>query len=381
MLRRARELPPRSAIFYALLLVDAAGVPHSLQTALIDLHAAASAPIFGLFDHQLGRGIVGGPLVSIAEASHLSAQVAARVLAGEAPSANRLPPLGPGLPTFDWRELRRWGIRERTLPPGSTVLFRPLSAWSLYRWEIVGALALITLLAGLVVGLVVSGARRRRAELEVRALSRRLLTASEEERRWLARELHDDLAQRLARLAIDAARIERGEATAAGGVDLASMRTEIGSLSSDVHALSRRLHPIVLDDLGLEEALRAEAERFGASESIAVSLQLEELHGELAPDIALCLYRIAQEAMRNVARHARADRVEISLRLEQGGCALEVRDNGVGFDPQAERSGPGLGHVSMRERVQLVGGRLAIRSATGRGTAVRAWVPLETGGA
>jgi signal transduction histidine kinase len=213
------------------------------------------------------------------------------------------------------------------------------------------------------------------------ALLREILQSRipEDERRWLARELHDDLAQRLARLAIDAARLERAGSVAASGIDLVAMRREIASMSHDVHALSHRLHPSLLDHLGLEEALRAEAERFSDSESIAVELQLDELPNKPSPDAALCLYRIAQEALHNVARHARADRVEVSLRTTNGGCELVVRDNGVGFDPQKQRSGPNLGHASMRERVRLLSGRLSIHSVPNHGTTIAAWVPLRGG--
>jgi signal transduction histidine kinase len=167
----------------------------------------------------------------------------------------------------------------------------------------------------------------------------------------------------------------------ASGVDLRGLRGEIDSMSSDVHALSRRLHPSLLDNLGLEEALRAEAERFSGAQSIAVECRIEELRDKPSPDAALCLYRIAQEALNNVARHARADRVEVSLRATNGGCELEIRDNGVGFDSQKHRIGSSLGHASMRERVHLVGGRLAIRSVPHHGTTVAAWVPLRAGGA
>ncbi len=241
------------------------------------LHEVASAPIFGLFDTLLGQGIVGGPLLPIETVSHLSAEAAANILRGEPPATNRVPAVSPGPPVFDWRELERWGIRARDLPPGSTIRFRPPSPWVQYRWPVLGGLSIIVILAGLVIGLLVHRARRRVAELEVRALSQRLLTASEDERRWLARELHDDLAQRLARLAIDAARLERADSMAASGIDLGAMRGEIASMSHDVHALSHRLHPSLLDHLGLEEALRAEAERFSGAESIAVELRLEEL--------------------------------------------------------------------------------------------------------
>jgi signal transduction histidine kinase len=375
MASRAAALPPRTAIFYVLLLVDSAGVPHSSDRALVRLHAVANAPIFGLFETQLGQGIVGGSLVSVSEVSRRCVEAAVGVLRGEPPIAHRSPPVGPGPPVFDWRELRRWGIPGRRLPPGGTVRFRPQPMWDLYRWPILGGLAVIGVLATLVVGLTLNRVRRRTAEREVRTLSRRLLTAFEEERSRLARELHDDVSQRLARLAIDAARIESERPALTSGSGLGAMREEIASLSVDIHALSRRLHPTVLDDLGLVEALRAEAARVSRVESVAVDLRLEEPEVTLTPDTSLCLYRVAQEALRNVARHARARRVEISLRAKDGGCELEVRDDGVGFDPD-ERRGTGVGHASMRERMKLVGGRLAISSVPNRGTAVVAWAPL-----
>lgn len=378
MASRAAALPPHTAIFYALLLIDSSGVPHASERALERLHAVANAPIFGLFETQLGLGIVGGSLLAVSEVSRRSVEAAVGILNGEPPSAHRSPPLGPGPPVFDWRELRRWGIRESRLPPGSTVRFRPQSLWSLYRWTIVGGLAVIGVLAALVVGLTLNRVRRRVAEREVRTLSRRLLTAFEEERRRLGRELHDDLSQRLARLAIDVARIERKGPDPASGSDLGAMREEIVALSADIHALSRRLHPTVLDDLGIVEALRAEAERFSRAESIALDLRLAEPEGTLPPDAALCLYRVAQESLRNVASHARANRVEVSLRAKDGGYELEVRDDGVGFDPDARR-GAGLGLASMRERMTLVGGRLTISSTSSRGTSVVARVSLSGG--
>jgi signal transduction histidine kinase len=378
MVSRAASLPPRSAILYTTLHVDGAGIPHAFDASLERLHAASSAPIFGLFDTQLGLGLVGGSLYSVAELSRHAARAACGILRGEPPSGYRLPPATPGPPVFDWRELRRWGIREDALPPGSTVRFGPPPAWTLYQWPIASGLAAIVVLAALVVALNLHRVRRRAAEREVRNLSRRLLTASEEERRWLARELHDDVAQRLARLAIDASRLEREGLASTQSAELGSMREAIASLSADIHALSHHLHPSLLDHLGVAEALRAEAERFSRVEAIAVELRLDDLRKQLPPDSALCLYRVAQESLRNVARHAQATKVEISLRAKDGTCELEVRDDGVGFDGN-QRRGAGLGLASMGERVLLVGGRLAIRSTPHRGTAVIASVPLPRG--
>ena len=122
--------------------------------------------------------------------------------------------------------------------------------------------------------------------------------------------------------------------------------------------------------------MRSEAERFARTERVEIDLQLEETPSELASDKALCLFRVAQEALRNVAHHAHARRVAVVLRSADGALELGVSDDGVGFEPGAGRRGSGLGHVSLRERLHLVGGQLEISSVPGGGTIVLARVPL-----
>jgi signal transduction histidine kinase len=375
VVRLAAELPPRSAILHTILMVDAAGTTHTHESVLETLHAHVRTPIFGLFDNQLGRGVVGGRMIPIAEIGHRSTAVAVAMLRGEAPAAAGAAPVPPSPPVFDWRELRRWGIREAALPPGASVRFRPPPLWVEYRWAVIGILTTVLLQTALVLALLAQRSRLRVAQDEVCQLSRRLLTAFEEERSRVARDLHDDLAQRLARLAIDVARIERGGSAAGGAATTHPIGDEIVRLSSDVHTLSHQLHPSLLDNLGLAEALRAEAEQFATAESIAVDPSVDELRDEPPPDVALCLYRVAQEALRNVARHAGATRVSLALRSRQGGCELMIRDNGIGFDRGARSVGHGIGHAGMRERLSLVGGRLVIRSKAGSGTTVTAWAP------
>jgi signal transduction histidine kinase len=148
-------------------------------------------------------------------------------------------------------------------------------------------------------------------------------------------------------------------------------------LSEDVHALSYRLHPALLEDLGLTAALKAECERFSRQESVSVGVKLEEIPAEIPSDTGLCLFRVTQEALRNVVRHARAPAAEVSLRPLDGGLQLAVADTGVGFDSGRQRQRPSLGLASMRERVRLLGGELDVESAPGHGTTVLAWVPLE----
>ncbi len=219
--------------------------------------------------------------------------------------------------------------------------------------------------------------RRVFAEQESRSLSQRLLTANEDERRHLARELHDDLTQRLARLAIDAAQAERGLPAAPDSGSWRRMREELVRLSEDVHSLAYRLHPSILDELGLVEALRAECDHFLRREAIQVKLKSRNVPREIPSEVALCLFRIAQESLCNVARHARARAVEVSLAGMDGALQLSVHDNGIGFNPPQAHEHASLGLASMKERVGLVEGELHVESEPGHGATVVARVPLK----
>jgi signal transduction histidine kinase len=214
----------------------------------------------------------------------------------------------------------------------------------------------------------------RLSQEELRDVTSRLVAAQEEERARLARELHDDVTQRLARLAIDAGRAEIGGADAA---TLRGLREGLVALSEGVHALSYNLHPSILDDLGLVEAVQAECDRVAEQSALSVELVAEGVPVPTPTGAARCLYRVAQEAMRNVVRHAQARRIDVGVRRVRNGLRLTVRDDGVGFDLHVPRTRRTLGLASMRERVRVAGGKLTVESAPGRGTKVTAWVPLE----
>lgn len=372
---RVSALPPHTAVFYGLLAVDSAGVPHEHDRALDRLRSVSSAPIFGLFDSQLGRGIVGGPLVPVTQASHHAAATMLRLLNGETAASIESEHLVQSAPIYDFRELERWRIPESRVPAGSTILLRPASWLEQYKEPLILGTSLVGLESLLIVGLLVQRARRRRAEDEAVALSRRLITAHEDERGRLARELHDDVSQRLVRLVIDTAQVEKLLASSPDEGFARAMREDAARLSQDVHALSYRLHPSVLRDLGLTEALESECELFSRRESVHAELTSTSATLDLPPDRALCLFRIAQEALRNVARHARASRVEVTLSRLHRGVQMEVKDDGVGFVAERRAVRASLGHASMRERARLAHGTLEIRSAPGEGTTVVAWVP------
>lgn len=205
---------------------------------------------------------------------------------------------------------------------------------------------------------------------EIQHLAGRLLTAHEDERRRLARELHDDLTQRLASLAVQAGNLERSAGAAA-----AAMRVSLARLSEDVHAMSYRLHPSVLDDLGLVEALRAECDRVAHGGHVRVEVQAHDVPRRVSSETSLCLFRVAQEAINNATRHGRASSVTVQLTPHERGLQLAVADNGSGFDPDRPRESASLGLASMRERVRLLRGVLDIESTPGHGTKVTAWVP------
>jgi PAS domain S-box-containing protein len=222
----------------------------------------------------------------------------------------------------------------------------------------------------------------RQGKESYRNLAGQLLTAQEAERKRLARELHDDLSQRLAGLAMEAEMLEQQmPPQGAGAVRLKEMKDKLVTLSIDVHAMSRRLHPSILDDLGLPDAIASECARFQRQDSIAVNFRAENIPREVPPDIAVCLYRIAQEGLRNISKHAGATEVTISLVGENDTIQLTIMDNGNGFDPDRVKGKQGLGLDSMKERAHLIGGSFHIKSKPGQGTEIEVLVPLLGKGA
>jgi PAS domain S-box-containing protein len=219
---------------------------------------------------------------------------------------------------------------------------------------------------------------RKQAQQMQREFSKQLLQAQEAERARLARELHDDITQRLGVLAMNADRLDSEDDPAEQREIMHGIRDSLVVLSEDVHSLAYKLHPALLEHLGLAAALRTECERFSRQESISVDVKLDGLPADIPQEARLCLFRVAQEALRNVARHAHARAVRLSLHSLDGGLQLEVADNGSGFDPVEQPRQASLGLASMRERVRLLEGKLQIESERGRGTEILAWIPIKT---
>lgn len=213
---------------------------------------------------------------------------------------------------------------------------------------------------------------------QLRALAAQLLTAQDDERRRISRELHDDLNQRLAMLAVEIETFQQHlPSSKLIAEKLCSFHEQVVELSDDVRHLAYQFHPSILDDLGLPIALQRYIEDFSTRTGINVTLVHKDLPDPLPQDIASCLYRVAQESLGNVSKHAHASHAAVELLGSQTGVGLSVRDSGVGFDPATVKQPLiCLGFTSMKERVRLVNGRLEVKSSPGQGTEVRVWIPL-----
>jgi PAS domain S-box-containing protein len=509
VLQRASTLPARSAIFFAgVFEADADGATYTTERVLADLRARANAPVFGLLSVELGLGSIGGRLIDIEVLSRTAADVALRILGGTSPALIKTPVQQPGPPVFDWRELRRWGVREDRLPAGSIVQFREQSLWERYRWPIVGSVAAFVAQSLLITGLLVSRVKRRRAEQSLREsegrfrvlansapvmirtsdvdalatdfnlpwldftgrdlaaergsgwldgvhpddfatldetrrraferrepyrteyrlrradgeyrwlldsgqprftpdgafvgfigsaiditdlkaaratlsnLNRRLMEAQEQERSRLARELHDDVCQQMAVLALDLRRL--GESIPQSELDARQqardLQDDVTALATHVSGISHRLHSSKLDLLGLAAAAQTFCREVSSHYGVIVEFVHENVPPTLPPGIAINLFRVLQEALSNATKHSGVSRCYVSLRGTNDQLQLDVRDEGQGFDTEAALATSGLGLVSMQERVRLVNGTVAIESKVGAGTTVRATVPLAPNG-
>ncbi|WP_454062081.1 PAS domain-containing sensor histidine kinase [Candidatus Nitrospira salsa] len=218
----------------------------------------------------------------------------------------------------------------------------------------------------------------RQREEELQALGGQLISAQEDERRRLSHELHDDMNQRLAILALSIQTVQHDLPPANPmNQTLQSLYEQVSSLSDDVRHLAYQLHPSILDDLGLEVALQSFVKDFSKWEKIPITFTSRGLKRNLSQDVASCLYRVTQESLRNMAKHAEASQVAVSLQEEHPDITLRIKDDGKGFDVEAVRSGRhGLGLISMQERARLVHGTLSVNSSPERGTEICLVIPF-----
>ena len=504
LLERLKHLPSDTIVYHTAISQDAAG-DHFIDSAqsIPMVASAANAPVFVMDDVDLRAGTVGGDLVNWADDGRIAAEMAARVLNGERPQDIPVVTSNHAY-MFDWRALKRWGMNEKDLPPGSILLHRQPGFWELYKQYVFAAIFLILVQSAAILGLLWQRARRRKTEaelirseekfsksfrrsplaisiastkdgcyidvnetfeqqtgwcrdevigrspsdinlwvdphqrslfiqkllaegsvreLEVRirrkdgqirttlgsaelievngkpctlsviadvterkraeealaSLSGHLIETQDEERKRIAREIHDDYNQRVAMLAIDLEQLAEnvGDSSGETSQKVHELFDRVSELGADLHSLSHRLHSSTLESLGLLAGLEAFCKEFAEQQGVQIDFVHENVRRGLPADAALCMFRITQEALRNVKRHSGANRAEVRLEQLDGSLHLSVSDRGKGFNsnkPAAER---GIGIHSMEERLRLLGGNLEIQSRPMEGTRIDAWLPLK----
>ena len=506
ILREVSQLPPRSAILHLNFGTEGQGGAYSEDRVLADIHRVANAPLFGTQSTQLGHGIVGGRLMPIDALGQTAADVAIQILNGASPASIRTPVQQPGPPVFDWRELRRWNVNERRLPPDSVVQFQPPGLWERFKWLVVaGTLALVAQTV-LITALLANRIRRRRAEQSVREsegrfrvlansapvmlrlsdtdmrstdfnvpwltftgrtleselgsgwiegvhrndvashtqmcqqaferrepfrmeyrlrrfdgeyrwllesseprftpdgsftgyissaiditelkaaratlsnLNRRLMEAQEQERTRLARELHDDVSQRMTLLALELDQLRNALPDGANDAQaqINALNTSVAGLGKDLQAISHRLHSSKLEYLGIATAAGSFCKELASQRGVKIDYVHENVPVHLPEGVAINLFRVLQEALSNAVKHSGARHYRVALRRIGDELILEVADDGVGFDAKAALEGHGLGLVSMQERLRLLNGEVHIDSKRDAGTTVRVSVPLAS---
>jgi PAS domain S-box-containing protein len=222
---------------------------------------------------------------------------------------------------------------------------------------------------------------RRLAEEALSTVSRRLIEAHEEERTWLARELHDDINQRIALLAASLPHLKQSIPSSAveASSKIDDLSDQATSLGLDVQALSHHLHSSKLDYLGLKTAAAGFCREFSNQHSLEIDFRADEIPKNLPKEISLCLFRVLQEALQNAMKHSGSKQIQVTLAANQGEIQLAVADSGRGFDPEAAFRGRGLGLSNMKERLKLVHGHFSIAGLPEGGTVVSVRVPLRTG--
>jgi len=376
LLERLAHLPAHSIVLYTSFWRDAAGNQFVNATVALPMVTTASnAPVFGLSDTYIGHGVIGGFAVSFSQETTRVTDVLRQILRGVPPDRIPIDTI-PGSFVFDWRQLQRWNLQKANLPGGSVVLFRELGGWEKNREMVAGGIALVLILCIFAGYLFFKQKQLTSTKLRLSKLSGMLIESQENERRRLASELHDDFSQRLALLSIGLETVERLilASPEQAGNELRMLVDAVSEIGTDLHTVSHRLHSSTLHRLGLIAGINTFCREFSSQFSVKVEFNHHDVPRNVPPDIALCLFRVVQEALRNVHKHSGSQQAEVDLRARGGRLLLSIRDRGVGFEVNSV-TGQGLGLLSMAERCRLYGGEFALTSQPGKGTTIDVWLP------
>ncbi len=382
------KLPPDSAVLYGVFSRDKVGRTFDHREIIYLFSRNSKAPIYSPWDFNLGCGIVGGVMSTGFSQGEMAGKQALQLLRGARVENMRTITRPRRQYMFDYNQLKRFNIYRDQLPAESLVVNYPETLYGKYRRLINGVIAVIVILLIVISVLLWNIRFRRRAEKDLiasrerlRALGRRLAEIEDEARKNLSRELHDEIGQNMTVLGVNL-NILRSQMTR-GAPELVESRI-VDSLSivkqttQRIRHLMSNLRSPVLDDYGLVAALQLYAKQWADRTGIAVQVRGPKTRPQLDPHSESALFRIVQESLTNVLKHARATEVIITVCLANGKLHLSVEDNGIGLDearyeePGGER---GWGLITMSERALTAGGALRVRSFPGLGTHIIVEVP------
>lgn len=393
ILKHAASLPPNSAIFWELMIVDAKGVVYEEDKALARLHTAANAPIFSYTDAFFGREIVGGPHVPVLEAGRQVGAIAVRVLGGEDPATIKVPPVGMGTPKFDWREMQRWGIADSRLPPGSEVYFRRPTAWEQYRIQILGVIAAVLTQAGVIVWLLYEHRRRQTAELLARGTMAELqnvnrLAAAGELSASIAHEVRQPLA------AVGASAYAALNWLTAGRQNVDEARNSLNQIVASVHRANDVISS-VLAMFSREEKPRGLIDINELVQSVLETVQinlgrydiaLETQFDDQLPFVMgnrVQLQQVVLNLVMNAIESMQLSKMrKLRVRTEErasGRIGVKIEDTGPGIEPDklelifnplftTKSQGMGMGLSICRSIIEAHGGAIRGLSRPGEGS-------------
>lgn len=406
ILKHAADLPPNSALFWELMIVDADGVVHEESTALTRLHAVANAPIFSYTDAFFGREIVGGPHVPVLEVGRQVGAAAVRVLRGEDPATIKVQPVGMGAPKFDWREMQRWGIADSRLPPGSEVYFRRPTVWEQYSFQIAGVIAAVMIQACVIMWLLYEHRRRHKAEILARGTMAELqnvnrLAAAGELSASIAHEVRQPLA------AAGASAYAALNWLTAGRLNVDEARSSLNQIVTSVH----RANEVITGVLAMFSSKEQDKEAIDLNElvrsvltTLAINLRRGNISLEMQLDDQLPLVKANRVQLQQVVLNLVMNAIEsmettkvrkMLVRSEEharGRVCIRIEDTGIGIDPEHVESifkplfttkprGVGMGLVISRSIIVAHGGAIRASARPGGGTIVEFELPASDGDA